>query len=207
MQEAREGCGGLEHAGVARGVVHGAQSAHRQPGDRAPRAGAVVALEDPAQLAEVEGLPRGPAVAPVRVEAHRSRLRRDHEHVAQPREVFDVGLPRPRVVGVAAPGQQVQDRPPLRARAGGPTVGRDQANLRGCAERGRADAEVDDPRRDTALGNDGRRTRAVGRRTTLASARGEDESGERDERYRSPSAATFTIEASMSHSTGARSSV
>ncbi len=105
MEQAGVGRGGAKETGMTRGVVHGTEAAHGQSGDHAALTRAVAALEDLPRLAQVEGLPGGPdavaAAPPVRIEADRARLGHDHEHVAQLREIFDLCLTRPAVVGVA----------------------------------------------------------------------------------------------------------
>ena len=139
---------------MASRVAHRAEPAHRQPCHSARRPGAVVALEQVAQLAQVEGLPAR-AVEPVAVEADVAALRHDHEHVAQRGELLDGGLARPAVVGVAAPVQQ-EEHGPAAVAALRPARGREQPNARVLAERGRADGEIDHPRSDPALVAHGR---------------------------------------------------
>ena len=176
----------MQHAGERRrGAEHAADAGRRSPSRRArpstaPRSRAAArrrsrARADSRQLPQVERLPSRP-VEPVAVEADVAALGHHHQHVAQRRHVLDVGLASPAVVGVAAAVQQVEHRPaPVTVL--GPARGRQQPDARVRADGGRADGEVDDPRRDLALVADGRaRGRAIGsRRGVLAAAATGDE--------------------------------
>ena len=175
VQDAGERRRGAERARLPRGVVDRAEPAHREPGDRPPGAGAVAVLEDPRQLAQVEVLPGRP-VEPVRVEADVTALGHHDEHVAQLRQLLDVGRAGPAVVGVAAAVQQVEHGP-APAVPGLPAVRREQADLGGAAERPRAHGEVELARRHTILRDDGvgRALRGRrGRRAAVVTAAGDE---------------------------------
>ena len=136
VEQAGEGRGRAEEPRVARRVGHGAQAAHREPGDRPPPAGAEVALEQAAQLAQVERLPRRrpapAAVAPVGVEPTAPPSGSTTSTSRSAAEVGDVGRARPAVVGVAAAVQQPEHGPvPSRVRR--PSARGEQAHLRGAA--------------------------------------------------------------------------
>jgi hypothetical protein len=101
---------------------------------------AIAAFQQPPQLTQVERLPRRRAantvVPPVAVKPDRAGLGHDDQHVAQPAQFLDIGLPRPAVIGVAAAVQQIEHRPPVTVAALFPTVRREQPHLGGSAQRG-----------------------------------------------------------------------
>src|SRR5215207_8067565 len=167
---------------MARRIAHRAQAAHRQARDRALPAGAVVALEQLPQLGQVERLPRRAVAAPVGVEPDRAPLRHDDEHVAQRPHLLDVRRARPALVGVAAAVQEIQHRPAARSAVGLPAVRREQPDHRRRAQRGRADVEVDDPRGDPLLMEDGRAAGGAIGLSASATRRGDQRRAQ--ERYR-----------------------
>ena len=166
VQDAGERRRGAERVRPPRGVVDRAEPAHREPGDRPPGAGAEPPLEDPRQLAQVEVLPGRP-VEPVRVEADVPALGHHDQHVAQLRQLLDVGRAGPAVVGVAAPVQQVEDGP-APAGPGPPAVRREQADPGGAPECPRAHGEVELARRHAVLRDDGVGPARGGRRRRRA---------------------------------------
>jgi hypothetical protein len=130
---------------VARGIAERPEAAHREASDRPPVVGAVGALEELAQLDEVEGLPSR-AAPPIGVEAGASAIGHRDDDVVVRGELLDVGGARPGDVGVTAAVQEVDDGPATR-RVAGEAGGQQQAHRHGPAHRGRAHAEVELARR------------------------------------------------------------